>query len=199
MGKGNTQLLEGKGHFGLCRRTQRSFDAAPSDPAAWAVGEVYNPALSEGGTAVTAPDLKPTFEFNEQIASSLMKTRRNAEGLHEYLGFKTIDVGPGTMQCQFEVRAELLTPIGNMHGGVLSAFCDHLLGTVCYPVIKRGQWAATTEFKINLTRPVTQGCVDGYARIVNLGRTQAVVQIDVHNDGRICALAQGTVTIMDPR
>ena len=95
----------------------------------------------------------------------------------------TVDVGPGTMQGRFTVRDEFLTPFGNMHGGVLSAFCDHLLGTVCYPVMKDGQWAATTEFKINLMRPVIRGEVDGYATIVTMGRTQAVVRIDVHNAG----------------
>ena len=31
------------------------------------------------------------------------------------------------------------------------------------------------------------------------GRTQAVVRIDVHNAGRLRAMAQGTVAIMDPR
>src|SRR5437868_11500989 len=45
------------------------------------------------------------------------------------------------------LRDELLTFAGNLHGGVLSAFCDHVLGTVCYPVIAKGAWAATTEFK----------------------------------------------------
>jgi uncharacterized protein (TIGR00369 family) len=103
------------------------------------------------------------------------------------------------MPCQFDVRDELLTPFGNMHGGVLSTFCDHLLGMVCYPLMKKGQWAATTEFKINLTRPISRGSVDGYARIVNLGRNQAVVRIDMHNEERVCAMAQGTATIMDPR
>ena len=119
--------------------------------------------------------------------------------MHEYLGFETVEVGPGTMHARFEVREELLTPIGNMHGGVLAAFCDHLLGTVCYPVMKQGQWAATTEFKLNLSRPVSQGTVDGYATIINMGRTQAVVRIDVHNVDRLAASAQGTVTIMDAR
>ncbi len=38
-----------------------------------------------------------------------------------------------------------------------------------------------------------------YAMIVTKGRTQTVVRIDVHNAGRLCAMAQGTVTIMDPR
>ena len=46
---------------------------------------------------------------------------------------------------------------------------------------------------------MTKGTVDGYATIVSMGRTQAVVRIDVHNEERIAATAQGTVTIMDPR
>ena len=88
------------------------------------------------------------------------------------------------MTGKLEVREELLTPIGNMHGGVLSAFCDHMLGCVCYPAMKPGQWAATTEFKINLTAPVSKGTVTAEANIVNLGRTQAVVRIDVSGDRR---------------
>ena len=84
-------------------------------------------------------------------------------------------------------------------GGVLSAFCDHLLGCVCYPAMDKGQWAATTEFKINLTRPVSGGVVSGRAEIINKSRSQAVVRIDVYNDDRLCAVAQGTCTIMDPR
>ena len=146
-----------------------------------------------------SPDTRPTFEFNEKVARSFLDNDSTAGGLHGYLGFETLAVGPGTMQGRFEVREELLTSFGNMHGGVLSAFCDHLLGTVCYPVMKKGQWAATTEFKINLTRPVSRGIVDGYASIQTFGRTQAVVRIDVLNEGRVAAIAQGTVTIMEPR
>ena len=148
---------------------------------------------------MSAPEITPEFEFDAAVAEGFLANRTKSGGLHEFLGFTTVDVGPGTMHGRFPVRDEFLTPFGNMHGGVLSAFCDHLLGTVCYPVMKDGQWAATTEFKINLTRPVTQGEVDGYATILNMGRTQAVIRIDVHNAGRLCAMAQGTVTIMDPR
>ena len=146
-----------------------------------------------------APEVTPNFQFDEKVAKAFLKNRGSAGGLHEYLGFETVEVGPGTMHARFDVRQELLTPIGNMHGGVLAAFCDHLLGTVCYPVMKPGQWAATTEFKLNLSRPVSKGTVDGYATIINMGRTQAVVRIDVHNADRLVASAQGTVTIMDAR
>ena len=65
--------------------------------------------------------------------------------------------------------------------------------------MQKGQWAATTEFKINLTRPVSKGTVSAKAEILNMTRTQAVVRIDVFNEGRMCAMAQGTCTIQDPR
>jgi len=138
--------------------------------------------------------------FDERIASGFIRAPRGAGGgLTEFLGFEIRDASPGVMTGQFEVREDLLTPMGNMHGGVLSAFCDHMLGCVCYPAMKKGQWAATTEFKINLLAPVTQGVVEARAEIINLGRTQAVVRIDVRNEGRLVATAQGTVTIRDPR
>ena len=52
---------------------------------------------------------------------------------------------------------------------------------------------------INLTAPVTKGVVEARAEIINLSRTMAVVRIDVSNEDRIVAMAQGTVTIRDPR
>jgi 1,4-dihydroxy-2-naphthoyl-CoA hydrolase len=145
------------------------------------------------------PRADSPIAYDEAIAKRFLGPAKGGGGLPEYLGFELDDAGPGYMTGRFAVRDELLTPFGNMHGGVLSAFCDHLLGCVCYPAMKPGQWAATTEFKINLTAPVSQGVVEGRAEIVNLSRTQAIVRIDVTNDGRLAAVAQGTVTIRDPR
>ena len=103
------------------------------------------------------------------------------------------------MSAKMDVRDELITGFGNMHGGVLSAFCDHMLGCVCYPAMQKGQWAATTEFKINLTAPVSKGVVTARAEIMRMTRTMAIVRIDIENEGRVCAMAQGTCTIQDPK
>ncbi len=120
-------------------------------------------------------------------------------GLPKYLGVRIVDVGPGTLRAQMQVFDELLTSFGNIHGGVLAAVCDHVLGCVCYPLMKRGQWAATTEFKINLLAPVSKGVIVADGSVVSMSRTQAVVRIDVTNEGRLVGVAQGTVTIRDPR
>lgn len=137
--------------------------------------------------------------FNPDIAERFKGPATGQGGIVEFLGFEILDASPGVMSAQFVVRDELITHIGNMHGGVLSAFCDHMLGCVCYPAMKKGQWAATTEFKINLTAPVSKGIVTARAEIINMTRTMAVVRIDLENEGRVCAMAQGTCTIRDPR
>jgi uncharacterized protein (TIGR00369 family) len=103
------------------------------------------------------------------------------------------------MLAELDVRPELLNPFGTLHGGVVSALVDHVLGAVLYPVIKRGHWAATTEFKLNLLTAVRAGTVRARSTIVSLTRRTAVVQVEVDNDGRPCALAQGTVLIVEPR
>ena len=97
------------------------------------------------------------------------------------------------------VTDELITMIGNMHGGCLSALCDHVLGVIMYPVMPAGSWAATTEFKINLLAPVTGGTCVATGEIVSMSRRLAVVRIEVENEGRLVALAQGTCTIVAPR
>ena len=102
-----------------------------------------------------------------------------------------IEVGAGSLHARVDVRDDLLTPFGNLHGGVLAALCDHVLGTVLYPVIARGAWAATTEFKVNYLAAVTTGVLDARARIISLTKRTAVVRIDVENEGRLVCAAAG--------
>jgi uncharacterized protein (TIGR00369 family) len=146
---------------------------------------------------MTLPDFPM---FDEKVARGLEgATELAAGGLPGFLRLRHTNVGPGTLRAEIDVRDDLLTPFGNLHGGVLAALCDHVLGTVCYPVIPRGAWAATTEFKLNYLAPVTTGVLAAVAQIVSLTRRTAVVRIDVENDGRLVCTAQGTVLIMQPK
>lgn len=141
----------------------------------------------------------PEFpEYDEAVAAGLLRAA-DVGGLPGYLGIRVVAAGPGTMACEVDVRDELLTPFGTLHGGVVSALTDHVLGLVCYPVIPRGAWAATTEFKLNLVAPVRDGVVRAVASIATMSRRTAVVRIEVANGDRLVALAQGTVTIQPPK
>ena len=137
--------------------------------------------------------------YDPDIAAAAVKFSGEVAGLPAYLGIRTVDMGPGTMTAELDVRAELLNPFGTAHGGVLTALVDHVLGAVLYPLMPRGSWAATTEFKVNLLAPVRDGVLRARSEVLAMTKRTAVVRIDVTNDDRLVGLAQGTVTISPPK
>jgi uncharacterized protein (TIGR00369 family) len=138
-------------------------------------------------------------QYRENVAEAMATAEELLTGLPAYLGIRTVDVGPARMVAELEVRPELLNPFGSAHGGVMAALVDHVLGAVLYPVIDPGQWAATTEFKLNLVRAVRTGTLRAEAIIVAMSKRTAVVQVEVTNDGELAGIAQGTVLIPEAR
>lgn len=147
------------------------------------------------------PIKSPEFpDYDPRVSAALLNAASElGGGLPSYLGIRTTEVGPGRMACELEARDELLNPFGTLHGGVISALTDHVLGSVLYTVVQRGAWAATTEFKLNLLRAVKGGTLRAEAVIISLTSRTAVVRVDVTNDGTAVGAAQGTVTIVIPK
>ena len=145
----------------------------------------------------------PSFDdYDEQLAAALVKAHEAAgpdHSINGWLGIRLQDVWPGGVRAVMTVRPDLLTPVGTLHGGVVAAFCDHVLGVVCYPVMPQGSWAATTEFKLNYLAPVRSGDLVGVATIVALSKRTAVVRLEVENEGRAVCMAQGTILVMPPK
>ncbi len=138
-------------------------------------------------------------QYDPDLADLITASPGGGGGLPDYLGIRTTDVGPGTMTAELDIRPELLNPFGTVHGGVLAALTDHVLGAVLYPVIPKGAWAATTQLNLNFTAPIKDGTLTARSEIISLTKRTAVVRIDVHNGGRLAGAAQGTVTITQPR
>jgi uncharacterized protein (TIGR00369 family) len=133
--------------------------------------------------------------YDAKLAETILGSDELLTGLPAYLGIRTVELGPARMVAELDVRAELLNPFGTAHGGVVAGLVDHVLGSVLYPVIERGKWAATTEFKLNLVAAVREGTLRAEAVIVAMSKRTAVVQVEVTNDGKLACLAQGTVLI----
>ena len=146
---------------------------------------------------MTTPALEFDY-FNAEWAAKAME-RAPTKGIDAFLGIRIESFTAGRLVAFFDVRDELITMIGNMHGGCISGLVDHCLGVVMYPIMAPGSWAATTEFKINLLAPVTKGRVTCTAEVCSMSRRLAVIRIEVTNDGRVVALAQGTSTIVAPK
>lgn len=137
-------------------------------------------------------------QFDAEIAARFIEASDKVGGLPGYLGARIVELTPGRLVASMEVRPELLTPFGTLHGGVMAGLVDHALGCVLYPLMQRGQWAATTEFKLNYLAPVRSGTVTAESTVVALGRRTAVVRVDVTNGDDPVCVAQGTLLVSDP-
>jgi uncharacterized protein (TIGR00369 family) len=142
---------------------------------------------------------RPTFENFDDAWAKRVVGAKPTRGIDGFLGIVVTEAAPGRLVAEMPVTKELITFIGNMHGGCLSALCDHVLGTVMYPVMPPQHWAATTEFKINLLAPVKSGVCRATSEIIAMTRRMAVVRIEIENEGRLVAAAQGTCTIVAPK
>jgi len=149
------------------------------------------------GSLCAMSDLE--FEHYSQRLMDAFLSLESQTGITDFLGVRFTDGGPGRLVAEMEVRPELLTMIGNLHGGVVAVLVDHVLGSVMYPVMPRGWWAATTEYKINNVAPVTGGGLRAEATVVAMTRSTSVVRVDVTNDGRLCCIAQGTCLLREPK
>jgi 1,4-dihydroxy-2-naphthoyl-CoA hydrolase len=142
---------------------------------------------------------RPGFEgFDQSIADAFLRASEQVGGLPGWLGVRITDIGPGRLVAEMAVRADLLTPFGTLHGGVMAGLVDHVLGCVLYPLMARGQWAATTEFKLNYLAPVRGGVLRAASTVVTLGRRTAVVLVEVTNGDAPVCVAQGTLLVSEP-
>ena len=135
--------------------------------------------------------------FDERTAEGLLRANNALTGLPKYLGAQITQVTPGRLTATLDVRDELLTPFGTLHGGVIAGLVDHTLGCVLYPLMQRGQWAATTEFKLNYLAAVKRGTLVAESIVLALTKRTAVVRVEVTNEGRLACIAQGTVLVVD--
>lgn len=138
--------------------------------------------------------------FDESIARAMVAANNAAKsGLPAYLGVRFLALTPGLLVAEMPVRDELLTPFKTLHGGVMAGLVDHVLGCVLYPLMAPGQWAATTEFKLNYLAAVKAGeTLTAESEVVALGRRTAVVRVAVRSGDAAVCVAQGTLLVSDP-
>lgn len=142
---------------------------------------------------------QPDFSsFDAAVAEAMTTGAKSFGGLPGYLGVSFERFEPGRLVAWMDVRDELRTGLGALHGGVMAGLVDHVLGCVLYPLMPRGQWAATTEFKLNYLAAVKSGRLRAESTVLALGRRSAVVRVEVTNDDRLVCTAQGTLLISDP-
>ncbi len=68
-----------------------------------------------------------------------------------------------------------------------------------FPLLPRGTWPATLEFKLNYLAPARVGVLRATATVVSMSKRTAVIAVDCENEGRLVGTALGTVSITPPK
>ncbi|KAF1065339.1 PaaI family thioesterase [Variovorax sp.] len=106
---------------------------------------------------------------------------------------------PDRVVAQMEVRADLCTAGGILHGGAYMAFADTLgaVGTIAN--LPEGKRTTTTDSSTKFIAGAKLGTtVTGTCVALHRGRTTMVWQTSVTNaDGRLCALVTQTQLVLD--
>jgi uncharacterized protein (TIGR00369 family) len=143
-------------------------------------------------------ELELEGRFDPAVADAIREYTK-AGGYPALLGLAVEEVTPGRIIVALPVRPELCSVVGVVHGGAIASLVDHALSLVVYPLVERGKWVATTEFKINYLESVREGVLRVTAEVLSLRARLAVARAEVECGGKLVASAQGTLYVRDPK
>jgi uncharacterized protein (TIGR00369 family) len=117
------------------------------------------------------------------------------------LGVRLLELTPERVVAQMEVRPDLCTAGGILHGGAVMALADTLgaVGTVVN--LPAGRGTTTTDSSTKFIAGAKRGSiVRGESVALHRGRTTMVWQTSITNDeGRLCAVVTQTQLVLEPR
>ena len=116
-----------------------------------------------------------------------------AERVHMQL----IEIGDGLAIFEGHPAADLLNPLGTVHGGFALTLIDSAAGCALHTTLPAGVGYTSVETKANFIRAIrpATGPVRAEGRVVTAGRTIAVSEVRMTDrEGRV--IAHGTSTLM---
>ncbi|HVP03501.1 MAG TPA: PaaI family thioesterase [Solirubrobacteraceae bacterium] len=114
------------------------------------------------------------------------------------LGLRFTELGEGWAESALTTTPRLTQAQGLVHAGVLATIADHTAGAAAATLVDEGRYVVTTEFKINLLRPVIAPRVHCRAEVVKPGRRITVVESRVSaesDDGERALAAIALLTL----
>ncbi|MFP1633151.1 PaaI family thioesterase [Zhengella sp. ZM62] len=117
----------------------------------------------------------------------------------DFAAYVVTEIAPGTARVRLNADHRHLRPGGTVSGPSLFTLAD-IGGYACVlSHIGREALAVTTNLNINFMRKAEAGPVDGLCRILKLGRSLMVFDIEMVSAGHVVAHATGTYSIPPKR
>ena len=118
-------------------------------------------------------------------------------GLVKHLGMKFVEVTRDRVVATLEVKAELLTTTGTVHGGTLMAFADTIGAAGTVANLQPGQSTATLESKTNFFAACKAGTIRAESTPLHRGKRTHVWQTRVTDEaGKLLSLTTQTQMIL---
>ena len=118
-------------------------------------------------------------------------------GLVKHLGIRFVETEKDRVVAELEIKPELLTTTGAVHGGTLMAFADTIGAARTVVNLGEGQSTATLESKTNFFAAARSGTVRAEATPLHKGKRTHVWQTRVTDaTGRLLSLTIQTQVIL---
>ena len=118
------------------------------------------------------------------------------------LGFLLVEVEPGRAVFEGRPSADLLNPLGSVHGGWPLTLIDSASGCAVHTELDAGFGYTTVETKANFVRPIAPdgGLVRCEGRVLSRGRQIATADARlISAEGKLLAHGTSTLIILPPR
>jgi len=144
-------------------------------------------------TPATSPE--PSVAATNNAAAA---TQERLKGLFaDRLGMRFLEVTPERLRAELDVREELCTVPGVMHGGAIMAFADTLGGVATSLNLPPGAGTTTIESKTNFLAAARTGqTIQGECVPLHRGKQTLVWQTRVTVDDRLVALVTQTQIVL---
>jgi 1,4-dihydroxy-2-naphthoyl-CoA hydrolase len=127
-------------------------------------------------------------------------TLRHKGCLPELMGVRFTEATTDRVVAELEIRDDLKTIGGRLHGGAIMAFADTVAATAASINLPPGASTTTLESKTNFFAGVQEGRVSAESTPLHRGRTTMVWQTRVTDaSGRLLALVIQTQMVLLPR
>lgn len=137
-----------------------------------------------------------------ELMKAMLERRAPAPTIARTLNFWLAEVGEGLAVFEGEPTADLMNPLGTIHGGVLLTLIDSACGCACHTTLPAGVGYTTIETKANFSRPLfpESGRVRCVGRVVTSGRTIVTADaVATDSRGRVVGHGASTLLVFQPR
>ncbi len=141
--------------------------------------------------------MNKTVEFFRSQIGQVITNGPSPAG--RWLKGKLIDIEPGSLTVEFEVREELSNPGGTLHGGAAALICDEMIGSAVASLEKPYPFVSinlNTEF----LRPALKGeTIRAKSEIIRNGNKVINAECKIYNlNGKLLVKAQSNLVTLKP-